>query len=73
MGVIYDRFGDFNGFEMRTENGEEKRFQGREESVWRLVRFAWDTRSVISVYFDEKKGPGGKEERWPNEIVLKKF
>ena len=52
MGIIYDRFGDFNGFEMRTENGEEKRFQGREESVWRLVRFAWDTRSVISVYFD---------------------
>lgn len=71
-GVLYDRFGDFSGFILETEWGEEVRFHGREERVQGLVRFAWQSRTTLSVFYDEKKGPGGQEERWPKEIVLKK-
>jgi hypothetical protein len=72
-GILYDRFGDFNGFVLETEGGEEKRFQAREERVQGLVRFAWESRVALSVFYEEKKGPGGREERWPSEIVLRKF
>jgi hypothetical protein len=71
-GIVYDRFGDFHGFLVRTESGEEKQFRGQEMQLLRLVRLAWEDRSVVSVYFDEKVGPGGKEERWPSELVLRK-
>lgn len=69
---MYDRFGDFLGFMLETEEGQEKRFQGREERVQRLVRFARERRSTVLVFYEERKGPSGQKERWPDEIVLRK-
>jgi hypothetical protein len=48
-GMIYDRFGDFEGFLLRTEHGHEHRFDAREEETEELVRRAWEDRMVISV------------------------
>ncbi len=51
-GVIYDRFGDFEGFLLITEAGREHRFEAREPELEELVRFAWIDRVVISVVVD---------------------
>jgi hypothetical protein len=48
-GVIYDRFGDFEGFLLLTETGHEVRFHSREAEIEALVRFAWQARVVITV------------------------
>jgi hypothetical protein len=47
--LIYDRFGDFDGFLLRTEHGDEQRFYSREHEIEDLVRWAWVDRMVISV------------------------
>jgi len=65
-GIIYDRFGDFEGFLLLTECGEERTFRGREHAVERLVRIAWAERAVISVHI-ERHHPD-----WPCSIVLKR-
>lgn len=39
-GLIYDRFGDFDGFLLLSERGHERRFYAREEQVERVVRGA---------------------------------
>ncbi len=49
-GVIYDRFGDFEGFTLLTEHGVEHLYLSREEEIERLIRFAWEDRIVISVF-----------------------
>jgi len=61
--VIYDRFGDFEGFLLRTEHGEEKLFHGHESHVEDLVLDAWNQRMLISVTVD------GHSD-WPVKIVL---
>jgi hypothetical protein len=66
MSVIYDRFGDFEGFVLLTEKGHELCFRGREPEIERLARYAWDTRAVITV-FVEKHCP----ER-PASILLRR-
>ena len=33
MELCYDRFGDFEGFAMRTETGEERRFHAHERNI----------------------------------------
>ena len=48
-GVIYDRFGDFEGFLLLTEHGEEHRFHARECKIEELARMAWRARIVITV------------------------
>ncbi len=48
-GVIYDRFGDFEGFLMMSEEGQERAFRSREHEIESLVRFAWRARVVITV------------------------
>jgi hypothetical protein len=48
-GIIYDRFGDFEGFLLLTEHGEERRFRSHESEIEDLVRFAWEERVVITV------------------------
>ena len=62
-GIIYDRFGDFEGFLLRTEYGEEKFFHGHESHVEDLVLDAWNQRMLISVTVD------GHSD-WPAKIVL---
>jgi len=48
-GVAYDRFGDFEGFHLLTEHGEERIFYSREREIETLVRIAWQDRMVITV------------------------
>jgi hypothetical protein len=48
-GVIYDRFGDFEGFHLETEAGKEVKFRSREPRIEELVRYALKDRVVITV------------------------
>src|SRR5205807_9999196 len=47
-GLIFDRFGDFEGFVLDTEDGERS-FRSREAEVKELVERAWAERLRISV------------------------
>lgn len=48
-GVDYDRFGDFVGFQLMTEQGKRHRYRARERQVERLVLDAWRGRWVVEV------------------------
>ena len=48
-GVVYDRFGDFEGFHLLTEEGRERIYFSREDEIEDLVRYAWRERVVITV------------------------
>ncbi|RDS84269.1 hypothetical protein [Dyella psychrodurans] len=48
-GLLYDRFGDFEGFLLRTEHGHEHRFHATEHEIEERVHYAWTDRIVISV------------------------
>ncbi len=52
-GLIYDRFGDFEGFTMKTERGAEERFRCNERAIEELMRRAWLERYVIVVITSE--------------------
>jgi len=65
-GIIYDRFGDFEGFLLRTEHGCERCFRSREHKVEELVRAAWIERTVISVFVTKC------DLEWPASIVLRR-
>jgi hypothetical protein len=66
IGILHDRFGDFEGFLLLTECGEEKSFRGREHSIRHLVTKAWEERAVISV-FVERHNP-----HWPTAILIRR-
>ena len=42
--LIYDRFGDFEGFTFETMHGETRRFESREPRIADLIRRAWQER-----------------------------
>jgi hypothetical protein len=65
-GLIFDRFGDFEGFLLRDECGEEHCFRSRESEIEALVRFAWEKRVVISVLTEEDK------PEIPTKIILRR-
>ncbi len=48
-GVVYDRFGDFEGFHLLTEEGHERIYFSREDEIEELARYAWAERVVITV------------------------
>ncbi|WP_431819450.1 S53 family peptidase [Burkholderia sp. F1] len=48
-GLVYDRFGDFEGFLLMTEEGHQRSYRSREAEIEALVRFAWQDRAVIAV------------------------
>jgi hypothetical protein len=48
-GLVYDRFGDFEGFTMATEAGAEERFRCEERAIEDLIRRAWMERYVVTV------------------------
>jgi len=52
-GLVFDRFGDFEGFLFMTEHGHEHRFRSREREIESLAYKAWEERMVISVHFEE--------------------
>jgi hypothetical protein len=66
-GVVYDRFGDFEGFMLLTEAGHERAFRSRESEIEALVRFAWQNRVVITV-LTESHDPS-----CPVSIVLRRI
>jgi hypothetical protein len=66
-GVIYDRFGDFEGFRLLTEEGHEHVYWSREEEIEKLVRYAWADRVVITVLSEEHDGKD------PVRIILRRL
>jgi hypothetical protein len=47
--MFFDRFGDFEGFDLRTEEGEEHSFRAVEHEIEELIYLAWVERFVITV------------------------
>ncbi|HWY53093.1 MAG TPA: sialidase family protein [Terriglobales bacterium] len=66
VGICYDRFGDFEGFMLLSEEGHEHTFFSREHEIEELVRKAWLDRMVITV-FGERHDPDR-----PASIVLRR-
>ncbi len=48
-GIIYDRFGDFEGFVLESESGRRHRFASREEPMLRVARAALNRRARVTV------------------------
>lgn len=61
--LVYDRFGDFEGFVLDAEEGELF-FIAREAELEEVVRRAWAERVLTTVYSD------GGDRRRPQAIVL---
>jgi len=66
IAIRYDRFGDFEGFELLTEHGQEHRFRGHEYAVEEIVKEAWIERTLITVCVDPH------HPEWPVSIVLRR-
>jgi hypothetical protein len=47
--MLFDRFGDFEGFDLRTEWGEKYSFRAVEHEIEELIYRAWVERFVITV------------------------
>ncbi|MBV9000123.1 MAG: hypothetical protein JO304_13755 [Solirubrobacterales bacterium] len=47
--ILYDRFGDFEGFSILTTSGHERHFRGREHRVEALVTRAWVERITVTI------------------------
>jgi len=47
--LVYDAFGDFDGFTLIDEGGSEHRYSSQEIEIERLVKSAWIERTLISV------------------------
>ncbi|MFY9972135.1 MAG: hypothetical protein WAK41_22280 [Roseiarcus sp.] len=48
-GLIYDHFGDFEGFTLDEGCGRVRRFQSRERRMARVIREAWSDRATVIV------------------------
>jgi hypothetical protein len=66
--LIYDRFGDFEGFLLDTEEGE-RTFTSREHGIEELVRRAWAERILITVLVDRDEP---HQSHHPASIVLRR-
>lgn len=66
IAIIYDRFGDFEGFRLLTEEGHEESFRGREPHVESLVYRAWEERILITVRLHEH------DRHWPAAIIYRR-
>jgi hypothetical protein len=64
-GIVYDRFGDFEGFHFRDEEGYEHSFHGREREVEKLVYRAWEERIVVTIRV-KPHAP-----HWPASIIYR--
>jgi hypothetical protein len=52
-GICFDRFGDFEGFWLDTEDGKRS-FHSREKEVEELVREAWTGRIAVMVFVERE-------------------
>ena len=66
IGIRYDRFGDFEGFTILSEEGRERWFRGHEHEVEELINRAWIERTLISVFVESH------DCDWPASIVLRR-
>jgi hypothetical protein len=64
-GIGYDRFGDFEGFRLRDEEGHEHAFHGREREVEKIVYKAWEERIVVTIRVKHH------EPHWPASIIYR--
>ena len=62
--LLYDRYGDFEGFTLDTEAGE-RLFRSREHTIEDIANRAWTERILIAVY------ARANEPHRPERIVLK--
>jgi hypothetical protein len=65
VAIHYDRFGDFCGFTILSEEGREHCLRGCEHAVEELVRRAWTERNVVNVLVEEH------DRYWPVTITLR--
>ena len=65
-GLKYDRFGDFEGFLVLTDEGHEQPFRSTEHEVEALIHRAWAERIVITVFADRH------DPHSPASIVLRR-
>jgi hypothetical protein len=65
-GLRYDRFGDFDGFELVTLHAEEHRFRAHERRVEEIVREAWLQRTLVTILV------GPEDPHWPAQIILRR-
>ena len=49
-GLVYDRFGDFEGFVFHGEDGSERRFRSRSSRIEELIRRAWRQQMLVTVF-----------------------
>ena len=63
-GLIFDHFGDFEGFILVTETGEPYHFYSRESHVKNVAERAWEARLRVTVF------PGEKDHDAPMRLVL---
>ena len=63
-GIVYDRFGDFDGFLLRTHDGQEISFKGNEQEIEELIYRAWTERMVVKIVTNQD------QPHWPAAIVL---
>jgi hypothetical protein len=63
-GIIYDHFGDFDGFILETETGQRLRFSSREGPMLGLIRLAWAERTRVAVH------PEAEHRRVPRSVIL---
>ena len=72
-GVCYDRFGDFEGFDLRTEHGEEQHYRAREDEIGRLVLEAWRERWVVTVVAEDRHERHDWDSApWVASIILRR-
>ncbi len=64
--IFYDRFGDFEGFSLLTEDGRELWFRGCEPQMEALIRRAWVDRFLITVFAEEH------QPHLPSSVVLRR-
>jgi hypothetical protein len=67
VAIHYDRFGDFSGFTILAESGDERLFRAAEPAIENLVREAWVERSAVRVFSDERDS-----ERVDHLILLRR-
>jgi hypothetical protein len=48
--LIYDRFGDFEGFVLETDSDEKLRYHSRESHIAELANWVWNARIRITVF-----------------------
>jgi hypothetical protein len=57
-GIMFDHFGDFEGFILESESGPDHRFYSREASILRIVRRAWRERTRVTLITDANRSHG---------------